>query len=253
MPGFAIHIFQTYAASNSSCLRRARIATLFILIALISCLFWSLISFFLYGNDYLQNAVLYHLLRSDYKHNFSIHFYLNYLTHPCPIDIDASIPACTSAFNYDPSFVASAFESTLKVTTGILFEKVIFFLPQAVIILGLALLFAEVDLPLCLLLQTMVFVTYNKVITAQYFTWYACFLPVTVRAISRVPFPLACSVVGCWFAALLYWLWQAYRLEFLGMNTFENIWIGSILFFMSNIFAILCLMVCNHSRGNDSE
>ncbi|KAL3724561.1 hypothetical protein ACJRO7_029694 [Eucalyptus globulus] len=87
------------------------------------------ISFFLYKWEFLQEALLYHLTRTDPRHNFSIYFYHIYL-------------------HYEREF------SVL--------EKLISFLPQFMVQLVLVLRFAR-DLPFCLFVQTVAFVAFNKV------------------------------------------------------------------------------------------
>ncbi|XP_022847419.1 GPI mannosyltransferase 1-like isoform X2 [Olea europaea var. sylvestris] len=99
--------------------------------------------FYFYGWDFLDEALLYHLTRTDPRHNFSIYFYHIYL-------------------HYEQEF------SSL--------EKLISFLPQFIVQLALIFRFAY-DLPFCFFVQTLTFVAFNKVITAQYFVWFFCLLP----------------------------------------------------------------------------
>lgn len=87
------------------------------------------LSFYLYGWDFLHEALLYHLTRTDPRHNFSIYFYHIYL-------------------HYEHEFS--------------ILEKLISFLPQFIVQLILILRFAP-DLPFCLFLQTVAFVAFNKV------------------------------------------------------------------------------------------
>lgn len=85
--------------------------------------------FYLYGWDFLHEALLYHLTRTDPRHNFSIYFYHIYL-------------------HYEQEFS--------------ILEKLISFLPQFIVQLVLIFCFA-LDLPFCLFLQTLAFVAFNKV------------------------------------------------------------------------------------------
>lgn len=85
--------------------------------------------FYLYGWDFLHEALLYHLTRTDPRHNFSIYFYHIYL-------------------HYEDEFS--------------ILEKLISFLPQFIVQLVLIYRFA-LDLPFCLFLQTLAFVAFNKV------------------------------------------------------------------------------------------
>jgi phosphatidylinositol glycan class M len=90
-----------------------------------------------------------------------------------------------------------------------------------------------------LALQTMVFVAYNKVITAQYFTWYMCFLPLCIVELKAVPpAHLLIAAIG-WTAALGAWLGMAYQLEFQGANTFLGLWAASLAFHVMNVAVVL--------------
>jgi phosphatidylinositol glycan class M len=80
----------------------------------------------------------------DIRHNFSVYFYLLYLT---VADDDMGLNLLT-------------------------------FLPQILLLLLLSYKFSNIyEVNFCLFCQTLVFVTFNKVVTAQYFLWYFSLLP----------------------------------------------------------------------------
>jgi phosphatidylinositol glycan class M len=85
--------------------------------------------FYLYGQAFLHEALLYHLTRTDPRHNFSIYFYHIYLHYEQEISV---------------------------------VEKLISFLPQFMVQLVLIFCFAQ-DLPFCFFVQTVAFVAFNKV------------------------------------------------------------------------------------------
>lgn len=85
--------------------------------------------YYLYGWEFLYEALLYHLTRTDPRHNFSIYFYHIYL-------------------HYEHEFS--------------ILEKLVSFLPQFSVQLVLMFRFA-LDLPFCFLVQTVAFVAFNKV------------------------------------------------------------------------------------------
>ncbi|XP_042015415.1 GPI mannosyltransferase 1-like [Salvia splendens] len=163
------------------------------------------LSFYLYGWDFLHEALLYHLTRTDPRHNFSIYFYHIYLHYEHELSI---------------------------------LEKLISFLPQFIVQLILILRFAP-DLPFCLFLQTVAFVAFNKVITAQYFVWFFCLLPLILPWTNmRLKWRgLAC--VSVWIGAQTHWLMWGYLLEFRGKNVFLQLWMASLLFLAANTFVMI--------------
>jgi hypothetical protein len=88
---------------------------------------------FSWGTPFLRHAYSYHLSRRDHRHNFSPYFYPIYLTYTN----------------------ASSASSLLS------------FIPQMILSLGTGLLFGRKNLPLAWFVQTMAFVTLNKVCTSQ--------------------------------------------------------------------------------------
>jgi len=90
---------------------------------------WTYLFFYLYGWDFLNEALLYHLTRTDPRHNFSIYFFHIYLHHQRGF---------------------------------LVLEKLISFLPQMMVQLALMFRFFE-DIPFCLFAQTVAFVAFNKV------------------------------------------------------------------------------------------
>lgn len=93
----------------------------------------------LYGQQFLHEAFLHHLTRKDPRHNFSMYFYHIYLTFLEPFQ---------GAPFADPSKLA--------------------FLPQLVLVIVFAWCFHK-HLPFAWLLQTMAFVSFNKVRGSQAF------------------------------------------------------------------------------------
>ncbi|XP_024403384.1 GPI mannosyltransferase 1 [Physcomitrium patens] len=164
-----------------------------------------------YGMEFLQEALLYHFMRTDPRHNFSIYFYYVYLHH------------------------------SLGFT---LLERVLAFVPQMGVQSVIANYFAK-DLPFCFFAQTVAFVAFNKVITAQYFVWFFCLLPVIIPA-SRLSWKKGALCMGVWTAAQVHWLGWAYLLEFRGYNVFFQLWTASLIFFAATV-GILGVIVHQHS------
>jgi phosphatidylinositol glycan class M len=157
----------------------------------------------LYGYEFLYESLLYHLIRKDNRHNFSVYFYHLYLSFGRPASFLAGLAA---------------------------------FLPQVLLILLLSLRYYR-DVVLCVLLQTYVFVVFNKVCTAQYFLWYIGLLPLVVPA-SGMSRRRGLALAALWVVTEGHWLAWAYQLEFLGRNAFLQVWAASTLFFAANAYII---------------
>ena len=155
----------------------------------------------LYGDVFIQEAYLHHITRKDTRHNFSVYFYMLYLTVE---DDDIGLNLIT-------------------------------FLPQVILLLGLSIKFARVeDIPFAVLCQTFIFVIYNKVCTSQYFLWYLAQLALVLP---KLQFSNSESMLllGLWSFTQASWLLPAYFLEFLGYNSFQFICIESLAFFCANV------------------
>ncbi len=180
--------------------------------------FLTLMFYYQYGDEFLDETYLYHITRKDIRHNFSPYFYMLYLTVE---EEDVGISVLT-------------------------------FLPQALLLLAIAKKFANFDdLPFCLFCQTVVFVSYNKVITSQYFLWYISLLPLNF---SRLRFTtleaFTCLII--WLATQASWLLPAYYLEFQGSNTFQVIWMESLAFFIGNV-GLLSKLIRKYREVRENE
>ncbi|KAJ8773868.1 hypothetical protein K2173_009299 [Erythroxylum novogranatense] len=161
--------------------------------------------FYMYGWEFLNEALLYHLTRTDPRHNFSIYFYHLYL-------------------HYEHEFS--------------LMEKLFSFIPQLIIQVVFVCCFAQ-DLPFCTFLQTMAFVAFNKVITAQYFVWFFCLLPL-ILPWSKMKLKwegIYCMLL--WIGAQTHWLMWGYLLEFKGKNVLIQLWLASLVFMVANTIVLI--------------
>lgn len=165
-----------------------------------------------YGYEFLYETYIYHLERKDTRHNFSLFFYMQYLT----------------------STDAASF-------TGIpVLDKVLIGAPSLAIILFLTFSLGThfKTLPFCLFAQTFVMVSYNSVVTSQYFVWFLALLPLCLKNLKRVGGRTAIAYVVLWFLTQAGWLLPAYFLEFKGWNTFDLMWIQSLMLFSGNVFIL---------------
>jgi phosphatidylinositol glycan class M len=167
--------------------------------------------YILFGNKFAYEYFFYHLVRKDHRHNYSIFYYLIYLT-----------------YNWSLSNLLS----------------LITFVPQiTMIILSTLLLFTDINN--CLLILTMIFVTFNKVVTAQYFLWYISLLPLIApyNNLFKGRKILGVFLFIVWLFFELLWNNFSHRLEVKGQNLFLEIWGINVIFFLINctvISQILC-------------
>ncbi|KAJ8888647.1 hypothetical protein PR048_008139 [Dryococelus australis] len=171
----------------------------------------AVIFYFVYGYECLHESFFYHLSRRDSKHNFSVYFYMMYLT-----SVDA------------PS------DLMLKILT---------FAPQGMLLLVFSFVYSSKDnLMFCLLVQAIVMVMYNPVMTSQYFVWFLSLLPACVPAlaISKIR---GLMLGTLWGLAQISWLVPAYFLEFQGYNTFLLVWLQGLVFFCVNITIVRELII----------
>lgn len=230
---------------------------LFTVSLIITFTFITAISYMLYGDEFLQESYFYHLRRMDTRHNFSVHFYLLYLTGSSWVSYLSFVPQLIAS-------VAFGFKyGTLR------------------------------SVPFACFCQAFVFVAFNKVMTAQYFLWPLSLLPAimsvigakeavlsnkekgsesehfrrkTVSIVERcvpnilesnsgdifVNWKKLFAYVGLWVVSLGLWLLSAYLLEFRGVNTFLLIWLSGLLFFVANII-MLRKLIKTYDQNVQSE
>lgn len=179
------------------------VATTSILVSL------GLLMYQIYGFEFLDQTYLYHIYRIDHRHNFSIWNMLLYLDS-----------------------ARDSFSLTSKLA----------FIPQLVAITSISWLQWGSSDTLTLLhvvfVQTFAFVTYNKVCTSQYFTWYLVLLPFYLikSHLSRVRLLFMATL---WMLTQGLWLLQGYLLEFEGHNVFfPGLFAASCGFFLGNIWIL---------------
>ncbi|KAI9111274.1 hypothetical protein K1719_017686 [Acacia pycnantha] len=102
------------------------------------------------------------------------------------------------------------------------------------------------DLPFCLFVQTVAFVAFNKVITAQYFVWFFCLLPLILPWSKMKLKWQGLSCILLWIGAQIHWLLWGYLLEFKGKNVFLELWAAGLLFLAANVFVLV--MTIRHHR-----
>ena len=123
------------------------------------------------------------------------------------------------------------------------------FVPQAALLLVLAARFGR-DLPFCMCAQTLVFVSFNKVCTAQYLIWYHVLLPLILpssRALVKSERACTALVAASWIATLLSWLGLAHELEFRARSAFTLLWIASLGFFSCNVVIVRGVLRQHHA------
>jgi GPI mannosyltransferase 1 subunit M len=176
----------------------------------------------LYGDVALHEGLLYHFSRVDHRHNYSMHWYWIYLARA-------------------------------RVGNSMALAGRLLLVPQLVLLAYTSLGVAPYNLSLALFVQTFLFVAHNKVITAQYFTWYLCLLPLCsnqLRWTSRVQSSLLVLA-----ASIVFWLGSAYCLEMQGMAVHTTVWVASLVFFMANVNVVGALLASSIPKkmpGKDS-
>lgn len=103
-----------------------------------------------WGYPFLYETYLYHLHRLDHRHNFSPYFYLIYLTYPS-LERGSEMPNATTLWEH------------------LIRSPLFSFVPQMSLSLGLGFIYGydKRHLPFAWFVQTMAFVTFNKVCTSQ--------------------------------------------------------------------------------------
>jgi len=166
-----------------------------------------------YGQTALDEGLLYHFQRVDHRHNYSMYWYWIYLARgkaEAISQLSTEATTTSSAWGFIP------------------------LLPQ-VLILGFSSLgIAPYDLAFALFCQTFSFVAFNIVITAQYFTWYLCLLPLCSDRINWYSKRMILSL-GLLIVSIITWLLSAFTLEMLGWRSHRQVWLASLFFFIANV------------------
>mmetsp|Transcript_24399 Transcript_24399/g.63615 ORF Transcript_24399/g.63615 Transcript_24399/m.63615 type:complete len:461 (-) Transcript_24399:48-1430(-) len=179
------------------------------------------VSFAAYGWPFLWQTYLYHFVRADHRHNFSPYFLPVYLTAD---PTDAVDPAGMSMGAKAIGLAA--------------------LIPQAGLVLYAGVRCAD-DLPFAWLLQSMIFVMFNKVCTSQYFVWVLCLIPVAAPTLG-LSVRQASLVAAVWAGGQALWLQAAYRLEGLGQGNFIEVWACGVALLLIHAW---CVRVIAESHG----
>lgn len=184
-----------------------------------------------YKQEYLDEALLYHLTREDHRHNFSMYWYHMYLN---------------MARRNIENGAKSVYDSNL-----------IAFVPQMIMLCFVAWRLRRNIAHACCI-QTILFVAFNKVCTVQYFVWFLPLFPFIVapffeprraRAKSRPATESSdarrlesmtsifkiFAMFAFWFSSIVVWMLTAVELEFNGNYWWKQVWCASLYFFVCQI------------------
>ena len=195
-------------------------SVLFLVISLSTFGGLTYLAVFGYGDKALEEGFLYHFSRVDHRHNYSMHWYWIYLAR-------GRIAQSLSASGISSASASSSYAAMAWIGRVLL-------LPQAILLLYVSLGVAPFDLSFALFIQTFLFVAHNKVITAQYFTWYLCLLPLCSDRIqwNSGRMKLSLAYLGI---SVVAWLGSAFCLEMQGMPVHLMVWMASVNFFAANV------------------
>lgn len=126
-------------------------------------------------------------------------------------------------------------------------EKVLTFLPQLILIALVSIQYGRhrKTMPFGIFLLSFIMVTFNPVVTSQYFVWFLAILPICLKNLNPKAFGVRRSIayVILWAGVQGIWLFSAYLLEFKGWNTFGFIYMQGATFFCVNCFILKELIV----------
>lgn len=174
-----------------------------------------------YGQQYLDEAFIYHIHREDHRHNFSPYWLLMYLNMGRR-DLGVGVDHSAGLFAFLPQF-AVLFYASWKLRKNIAHACCI---------------------------ETILFVAFNKVCTVQYFVWFLPFLgfvfcePLQPRLLTnmavapkaeRASVWWSAAIVLAWSATIPLWVYVAYPLEFGGRNHYGRLWIVSCIFYLATV------------------
>ena len=174
----------------------------FAFLTVFSFFFFTISSWTVYGKEYLDNALFYHATRLDYHHSYSLLFYSSYLSD--------KTSTCLS------------------------------FLVQALLLFILSVRRYH-QLSLAVVIASLLFVTFNRVVTAQYFLWWLAplILEIPYSSLSILQW---IGLISMFLITQNIWNGIAYQLEFNGSELFLPLWCACILIFIVNCVIIVVLL-----------
>lgn len=220
------------AASSSGFLRRmSAVLPRAFLCGVLFIVFFTIptaLCYALYGQQYLDEAFLYHFYREDHRHNFSPYWLLMYL--------NMGQRALGVGVDHSAGLIA--------------------FVPQALVLAFTSWKLRRNIAHACCV-ETVLFVAFNKVCTVQYFVWFLPFLGFVFCDTNdsnsheanlrggkleaqtpeyKPPGVLTIvAVITAWSATIPLWVFTAFPLEFQGINHFGRLWIVSCIFFLATV------------------
>ncbi|GET90804.1 mannosyltransferase, putative [Leishmania tarentolae] len=191
--------------------------------------------YLVYGQQYLNEAFIYHIHREDHRHNFSPYWLLMYLNMGRR-NLGVGVDYSAGLFAFLPQFAVLCYASW-KLRKNIAHACCV---------------------------ETILFVAFNKVCTVQYFVWFLPFLafvfcePAQSKRLAdgtaslqleRPSMLSAVVIIVMWTITIPLWVWTAYPLEFEGQNHYGRLWIVSCIFYLATVGLAAWLgRLCYRSR-----
>lgn len=198
-----------------------------------------------FGYEFLEHTYIYHLIRSDHRHNFSVWNMVLYMEQ-MPTLIKQNIQQ--QFINNSHSSQNSTF---FTLFTTILDNKRFSSFPQLLLCLLIPILIFTkkkagkprtfMTLVQVLTVQTMVFVHFNKVITSQYFIWYLTYLPFFTEyfmELFRNNKAKLVTLILVWVLSQAVWLYFGFLLEFKNQNCFMGLFGAGCVMILGNVYVI---------------